>query len=125
LVIGQELLALGEEEQRALRSAGEFNAFGFCGARRSLLDRLAESVGSLRNQRMAWNDLSQQERARQPEVSALVRRNQDLWMRVLVLDRENEQLLLRRGLVPAAHLPSAGRQQPHFVADLYRRSAAR
>ncbi len=42
-------------------------------------------------------------------------------MKIIVLDRENEQVLLRKGMVPARHLPSADRQRPHFVADLYRR----
>jgi len=40
------------------------------------------------------------------------------------LDRENEQALLRRSLVPARQLPSVNRQRPHFVADLYRRQGA-
>jgi hypothetical protein len=31
---------------------------------------------------------------------------------------------LRRGLVPAAHLPPVASQQPHFVANLYRRHTA-
>ncbi len=54
----------------------------------------------------------------------LLRQNQDLTMKIIVLDRENEQNLLRRGLVPARELPSVNRQRPHFVADLYRRQGA-
>ena len=38
--------------------------------------------------------------------------------------RENEQALLRRGMIPPRHLPSAHRQRPHFVADIYRRQGA-
>ena len=41
--------------------------------------------------------------------------------KIILLDRENEQGLLRRGLVPPRELPSVNRQRPHFVADLYRR----
>jgi hypothetical protein len=37
------------------------------------------------------------------------------------LDRENEQLLLRRGLIPPKHLPPVQRQRPHYVASLYQR----
>ena len=62
-----------------------------------------------------------EERARHPGIGMLLRQNQDLIMKVIVLDRENEQCLLRRGLVPARELPPANRQRPHFVADLYRR----
>ena len=49
----------------------------------------------------------------------LLRQNQDLTMKIIVLDRENEQNLLRRGLVPPRELPSVNRQRPHFVADLH------
>jgi hypothetical protein len=51
----------------------------------------------------------------------LLRQNQDQTMKIILLDRENEQCLLRRGLVPTRELPSANRQRPNFVADLYRR----
>ena len=54
-------------------------------------------------------------------MAGLLREIQDVIMKVIFLDRENEQALLRKGLVPAKHLPSANRQRPHFVADLYRR----
>ena len=46
---------------------------------------------------------------------------QSLLMKVLLLDRENQQALLRRGLVPAKHLPPVAAQQPHYVAGLYQR----
>jgi hypothetical protein len=44
-------------------------------------------------------------------------------MKFLQLDRENQQSLLRRGLVPPRHLPAVAAQQPHYVAGLYRRHA--
>ena len=53
----------------------------------------------------------------------LLRQNQDLTMKIILIDRENEQSLLRRGLVPPRELPSVNRQRPHFVADLYRRQS--
>jgi len=50
---------------------------------------------------------------------------QDLLMRVLLIDRENQQALLRRGLVPPKHLSlAAGPQPSHYVASVYRRNAA-
>jgi hypothetical protein len=65
--------------------------------------------------------LSPEHRAEHPEINALLRQTQDLTMKIIMLDRENEQSLLRRGLVPPRDIPSANRQRPHFVADLYRR----
>jgi hypothetical protein len=44
-------------------------------------------------------------------------------MRVLVLDRENEQHLLRRGLLSPRALPAVEPFQPGFVARLYQRHA--
>jgi len=37
------------------------------------------------------------------------------------LDRENQQALLRRGLVPARHINACSAPPSNFVATLYRR----
>ncbi len=79
---------------------------------------------ALRVHRAAWQQLRPEVRAQHQELTALLRSNQALVMKIIVLDRENEQALLRRGLVPPRHLPPAQRQRPHFVADLYRRNTA-
>ena len=90
-------------------------------ARRQLLPQLNGSLDKLRRHRVGWQQLPAGERIRRPEVASLLRENQDLIMKTIVLDRENEQMLLRRGLVPPGQLPSINRQRPHFVAELYRR----
>jgi DNA-directed RNA polymerase subunit H (RpoH/RPB5) len=46
-------------------------------------------------------------------------------MRVLVIGRENEENLLRRGLVPPRSLPRAEQSQPNFVALTYQRHTQR
>ena len=74
--------------------------------------------------RLKWQQLAPEERSRHGDIARLLRQNQDLTMKIIVLDRENEQHLLRRGLVPARELPSVNRQRPHFVADLYRRQVS-
>ena len=77
-----------------------------------------------RPDRVVLKDTEHYLRGRQHgEIPALLRQNQDLIMKIIVLDRENEQALLRRGLVPPKHLPPAERQRPHFVANLYRRQS--
>lgn len=90
--------------------------------KKSLLARLNRSLDKLRQHRLGWQQLRPNDRAAHPEIALLLRQNQDLIMKIIVLDRENEQSLLRRGLVPANHLPSVNQQRPHFVADLYRRA---
>lgn len=125
LFLCQEVLTLVEQESLALRNGDEVKRFEFCQVRKALLPRLDESIARIKSQRLEWQRLPATERARQPQVAGLLRQNQDLIMRILVLDRENEQQLLRRGLVPPKHLPAPERQRPHFVADLYRRQGGR
>lgn len=125
LALCQEVLSLVEHESAALRGGDAARRFEFFTARKALLPRLDESLARIKSQRHDWQRRPAAERAEQPAVSALLRQNQDLIMRILVLDRENEQLLLRHGLVPPRHLPAPERERPHFVADLYRKQGGR
>lgn len=121
LALCQELLHGLEREAQALRRPDNPSLYEFHQLRKKLLPLLTRSLDDLRRHRSNWQKLSLEERARHPEIGVLLRQNQDLTMKVILLDRENEQGLLRRGLIPANQLPSANRQRPHFVADLYRR----
>jgi hypothetical protein len=117
------MLTMIDREGQNLRKLENGNAFEDFQAKKSLLPRLNQSLERLREHRISWQKLMPDQRAKHPEVASLIRQNQDLIMKIIVLDRENEQTLLRRGLVPAQRLPSVHRQHPHFVADLYRRRA--
>lgn len=86
-----------------------------------VLDRTLEL---LKTHRVLWQQLPVAERARHPEIARLIQSTQEIGMKLIVLDRENEQALLRRGLLPARCLPSAQRQQPNYVAGLYQRHRA-
>jgi hypothetical protein len=114
-----EVLELVTGESEALRETDTFASQTFAQQRNALLPRLTQSLESLRRTREAWQQLDPAARARQPEAESLMRRNQDLIMKIIVLDRENEQALLRRGLVPPGQLPAANRQRPHVVAAQY------
>ena len=118
-------LALATEENRALNSAGDFQPFEFHQKRTRLLAGLDSSLLRLRTWRQAWQQFAPADRARCAEVKPIFQAIQDLLMRVLMLDRENQQALLRRGLVPPKHLSlAAGTQPSHYVSTLYRRNAA-
>ena len=121
LALCQELLTVAEREGHALRRSDQPSLQEFYQLKKSLLPRLDQSLESLRRHRVQWQKFSLEERARHPQIGILLRQNQDLTMKLILLDRENEQSLLRRGLVPPRDLPSVNRQRPHFVADLYRR----
>ena len=119
----RELLALVENEGRQIRDTEVLQPLPGTETRRRLISRLNESLDILKRHRLRWTQASPAERAQHPEVAALLRQSQDLIMKIIVQDRENEQALLRRGMVPPRHLPPANRQRPHFVADLYRRQS--
>lgn len=121
LALCQEILALVETESQALRNPDAGLAFATYQAKKNLLPRLNQSLNQIRQHRATWQQLDPAQRAPYPEVPGLLRQNQDLIMKIIVLDRENEQALLRKGLVPPQHQPPAQRQRPHYVADLYRR----
>lgn len=121
LALCQELLGVIEREGQTLRRTDNPSLFEFFQFRKNLLPRLNQSLDTLRKHRVSWQKFSPDERARHAEIGSLLRQNQDLTMKIILLDRENEQSLLRRGLIPAAELPSVNRQRPHFVAELYRR----
>ena len=123
LALCHELLHGLEREGQALRRPDKPSLYEFHQLRKRLLPLLSQSLESLRRHRIQWQQVSQEERARHPEIGVLLRQNQDLTMKIIILDRENEQSLLRRGLIPARELPSVNRQRPHFVADLYRRQS--
>jgi hypothetical protein len=123
LALCNEVLRLVVHEHDMLRGPGELDTRKLQDQRKDLLVRLTKSLNSLSRHRSAWQRLSPAERAQEPRVAPLLRSNMDLIMRIILLDRENEQLLLRRGLVPAGHLPSLQREQPHFVSELYRRNS--
>jgi hypothetical protein len=110
-------------ESQALREAAGPRTAQNDLERRRILARLDESLGLLKRDGRSWQALAPAQRAAHSDISALIRSNQDLIMRAIVLDRENEQGWLRRGLVPLRHQPPAPRQRPHYVADLYRRHA--
>ena len=120
----QDLLASVEREAQTLRRADHPSLFEFYQFRKNFLPRLNQSLDVLRKHRVSWQKFDLAERSKHPEINLSLRRVQDLTMKIILLDRENEQSLLRRGMVPARELPSVNQQRPHFVAELYRRQSA-
>ena len=120
----RECLTLFTEENQTLRrpqpwSPGEFNA-----QRKRLLQSLELALIKLRSFRQWWERLPADKHEVCGEMKNLFRDIQNLLPRLLLLDRENQQEMLRRGLLPATQLPPAASQRPNFVANLYRRHAA-
>ena len=123
LEICHECLALFTVENRQLRSPIRWQSSEFDEQRKHLLPRLESVLIQLRTGRVAWQKISPAERDRCGEIKNLFQEIQNLLPRILMLDRENQQEMLRRGLIPPAQLPPPAAQQPNFVAGLYRRHA--
>lgn len=105
LALNTDLLGHLERESQSLRQLESDRPTSAAEARRDILPRLEEALQRIRNHRSYWLSLSPEVRSTKHEIRDLLRQNQDLIMRMILLDRENEQLLLRRGLIPLSIFP--------------------
>jgi len=119
--VGEEALALAAREHQALAGAANYEPFEFYSLRKDLLIRLEPLMMGIKHWRQLWQQISPLERAGCSDVIGVIQMLQNLLVKILQLDRENQQALLRRGLVPARHVNSCSAPPSHFVANLYRR----
>lgn len=122
--ICQEALSLARREHEALAGHADYQPVELDARRKVLLTDIEEMLPKFRRHRNAWQQVSQSEREGFGDLKGQFENIQGLLMRVMSLDRENQQTMLRRGVVPAQHVPAAAAQRPHFVTDLYRRNSA-
>jgi len=123
LALCQEICAQVERESQLLQSSDEQSTFEAYRKKKGLLPQLEESLNRIREHRNTWRTLNPEERAHYSKVPALVKANQDLIMKIIVLDRENEQVLLRKGLGRSRPPTLAPAPHAHYVAGLYHRNA--
>jgi hypothetical protein len=123
LALCENILASVSSENQALSGLAEYQPFSFYQHRKKLLPHLETALANLHDQRLIWQQANESERAHCEAVKPFFQAIQDVLMRILLLDRENQQTMLRRGLVPAKHLPPVAVQRPHYVSNLYQRHA--
>ena len=117
------MLLLAQKEAEALRQPGSFPAGRIQAERKELLARLEASSRAVAAQRSRRGQSNAPGCATRPELADLVQTTLDKIMRVLVMDRENEASLLRRGLLPPRALPRVEQSEPNFIALTYNRHA--
>ncbi len=117
-----DVLALVTRENQALATPQNYQPSEFYELRKHLLPELESTLVNLRKRRQVWHP-SSKPGGHSEEIKAMFQNIQSLVMKILSLDRENQQALLKLGLVPATHLPPAAAQRPHFVAGLYQQYA--
>jgi hypothetical protein len=120
--ICEEILLLARREHESLSGAGDYEHREFHQRRTELLPDIESLLRKFRAHRAAWQNLPQSTRDRFEDLKRMFQNVQNLVMRVMVLDRENQQAMLKRGMVPVQHIPPAAARQPHYVADLYRKN---
>lgn len=125
LALCETALAVSSAESRALNGGDAYEPFDFYQKRKQLVSGLDASFVKLQTWRQVWQRLSPEERTGLADARAMFQAIGDITVRVMQLDRENQQALLRRGLVPSKHLSLATTPRPsHYVASVYRRNSA-
>ncbi|MBR90087.1 MAG: hypothetical protein CMO66_02285 [Verrucomicrobiales bacterium] len=113
------ILATVQHEHQQLKGGDVKDLKTLFQHRNGTLEQLTVAQQKMFSHKAAWMQLTPAEREAHPEIADLIRKNLDLIMKIVLLDRENEKLLLQNKLVPSSHLPPAGRQNPSLVAQRY------
>ena len=120
LALCQQILALVQHEHQQLKAGAVEDLFALQESRQAVLERLPLAQEAVLAHKEEWTRLTSAERKKRPEIANLLKQSTDLILKIVALDRENEQLMLRLKLVPPSHMPPAERQNPSLVAKLYK-----
>ena len=115
-----EILTVVQKEHQKLKTSAVDDLAALQAGRQGMLERLNAAQESILTHKEAWTRLQSAERQQRPDITNLLKQSTDLIMKIVSLDRENEQLMLRNKLVPSSHLPPAQRQNPNLVAKMYK-----
>ena len=89
--------------------------------KRTLLEQLSRQVSLIQGHRVALKDHERvhPEDPIPKEVYSAIGRGTDLIMKMVALDRENEKLLLKKGMVPSNQIPSSAQYRPSDALKTY------
>ena len=115
-----EIFAVVQQEHQKLKTSAVDDLAALQAGRQGMLERLNAAQEGILAHKEEWMRLKPEERQQRPDIANLLKQSTDLIMKIVSLDRENEQLMLRNKLVPPSHLPPAQRQNPNLVARMYK-----
>ena len=115
-----EILSVIQQEHQKLKTSAVDDLAALQAGRQGMLERLNAAQEGILAHKEEWMRLQLEERQQRPDIANLLKQSTDLIMKIVSLDRENEQLMLRNKLVPPSHLPPAQRQNPNLVARMYK-----
>ena len=114
-----EILQVVQNEHQKLKANQVNDLTQLQDARQGMLEKLSAAQSEISSHKDAWSALNQSQKQSMPEIGKRLRLCTDLIMKIVSLDRENEQLMLRDKIVPPGHIPPAKRQNPNLVAKIY------
>lgn len=106
LKLGEQVLALTASENQALTGQNDYSWQDFHQRRKDLLPGLESVLLKLRARRQLGINTGHLGQGLSGQTKTLFQVIQNLLMRILLLDHQNQQALLQRGLVPRTHLPA-------------------
>lgn len=92
-------------------------------ARKNFLAQLSQSLDKIRQYRNAWARLDPAQKQEHSEITTVLRENQNLIMKILVLEKESEPAA-PAGRTETRRPDAAERPQASFLARAYRRNSA-
>ena len=115
-----EIHAIIQREHQQLKTNQVEDLSQLQTGRQGMLERLTAAQNEITAHQETWNKLSNPQKQSMPEIGQRLKQSTDMIMKIVSLDRENEQLMLRNKLVPPGQLPPAERQNPSLVAKIYK-----
>ncbi len=104
-----------EDEPKSFKHTNE--------AREKLLPLLDRSTERIKDHRKIWENLDPDTKSTRPEINKLIVEALNTIMKIIKLDRSNEEILLKSGSIPIEQIPSSLRQKPKAVANIYRQNS--
>ncbi|HAO67023.1 MAG TPA: hypothetical protein DCR17_10100 [Verrucomicrobiales bacterium] len=121
--ICRELLEIVQQENRWLSSSkGDASQIAaHQKSKTSLSKSLTEVVAKIQGHRAALQDASKNnpDAPKHKEIQSAIQSATDLIMKIVVIDRENEKLLMKQGMVPAESIPSSYQYRPSDALKAY------
>jgi hypothetical protein len=124
--ICRQLLEIVQQENRWLSGdpADESREAPDQTLKASLSKSLTQVVEKIQLHRASLQDAAEKDPGgnRHPDIQSAIEGATDMIMKIVVLDRENEKLLMKKGMVPREKIPSSYQYRPSEALRAYVKS---
>lgn len=123
--ICRQLLDIVQQENRWLSNASHDEVqLPDQKLKETLSQNLSKAVSKIQAHRAALNDEAkrQPEGNKDPALQTAIQSATDLIMKIVVIDRENEKLLMKKGMIPPEKIPSSYQYRPSEAVKAYQQN---